>query len=47
MLRRMNDSGGARTFISHDAAPWQTESYDPNKDEILGVKVGIILMDSA
>lgn len=45
LLRRMNDTGGARTFIAHDAAPWQTEPYNPMTDEIIGVKIGVILID--
>lgn len=45
VLRRLIEDGAVKKLIVHDAAPWQTEPYNPMTDEIVGIKIGVVLID--
>lgn len=45
VLRRLRSDGDMRLMIAHDDAPWQTEQFDPRKDEVLATKEVTILID--
>jgi len=45
VLRRLRSDGDMRLLIAHDDAPWQSEPFDPRKDEVLATKEVTILID--